>query len=118
MVQKALKAAEELAERGIDAEVIDLRTLAPLDLDTVAASVKKTKRLVIAHEAYKKAGIGAEIAASIGEAVFDYLDAPILRVGSKHSVMPVSPVLQHAVTPDWGDIADAVRFVMEGVDIR
>lgn len=117
MVPKALQAAEELAKRGILVEVIDLRTIAPLDLDTVASSVRKTKRLVIAHEAYRTAGIGAEIAASIGEVVFDDLDAPILRVGSKHSVMPVSPVLQNEITPDRSDIVAAVLSVMEGVAV-
>lgn len=117
MVPKALQAAEELEKQGIRVEVIDLRTLVPLDLATVAESVKKTKRLVVAHEAYRSGGIGAEIAASIGEAVFDDLDAPILRVGSRHSVMPVSPVLQQAITPDKSDIVSAVQSVMEGVAV-
>lgn len=115
MVPKALQAAEELAKEGVSVEVIDLRTIVPLDLETVAASVRKTKRLVIAHEAYRHGGIGAEIAASIGEAVFDDLDAPIMRVGSRHSVMPVSPVLQDMVTPNKNHIAAAVHALMEGV---
>ncbi|UVI32971.1 alpha-ketoacid dehydrogenase subunit beta [Paenibacillus spongiae] len=117
MVSKSLQAAAVLEKQGISAEVIDLRTIAPLDLDRIAQSVRKTKRLVIAHEAYRHGGIGAEIAASIGETVFDYLDAPIMRVGSKHSVMPVSPILQDAITPNQNDVIAAVNSVMEGVKV-
>ncbi|HSB73167.1 MAG TPA: alpha-ketoacid dehydrogenase subunit beta, partial [Candidatus Methylomirabilis sp.] len=82
MVQKALRAAERLAAEGIDAEVIDLRTLAPLDLGTVLRSVRKTNRVVIAHEACRRGGFGGELAAQIQEEAFDFLDAPIRRVGA------------------------------------
>ncbi|MBB6670779.1 alpha-ketoacid dehydrogenase subunit beta [Cohnella nanjingensis] len=115
MVPKSLQAARELEKEGISAEVVDLRTIVPLDVNTVAESVKKTKRLVIAHEAYKFGGMGAEIAAQIGEAVFDYLDAPIVRVGSKHAAIPVSPVLQEQITPGKAEVVAAVQSVMEGV---
>ncbi len=115
MVSKSLQAADELQKLGISAEVIDLRTIVPLDLETVAESVKKTKRLVIAHEAYRRGGIGAEIAASIGEIVFDYLDAPIVRVGSKHAPIPLSPVLQEYINPNRNDVVEAVKSVMRGV---
>jgi pyruvate dehydrogenase E1 component beta subunit len=112
MVHKALAAAEELAPEGIDVEVIDLATLAPLDFDTVAASVKKTARLVVAHEAWKIGGFGAEVAAQAAEACFYDLDAPVVRVGAPHIPLPLAKPLRDAFLPDAGDIADAVRKVM------
>src|SRR5207248_1583949 len=84
----ALKAAEELAKEGIEAEVIDLRTLRPMDTDTIVASVQKTGRCITVEEGWPQAGIGAEIAARIIEHAFDYLDAPVLRVSGKDVPMP------------------------------
>ena len=109
MVGVALKAAEKLAEEGIDAEVIDPRTLAPLDLETIVASVKRTGHLVIAHEAVETGGVGAEIASRVQEAAFNELAAPVLRVGAPFAPVPTSIVLERAFVPDEGRIIDAVR---------
>lgn len=117
MAVQALQAAADLEHRGISAEVIDLRTLAPLDVALVAESVKKTKRLVIAHEAYRHAGIGAEIAASIGEAVFDYLDAPIRRIGSKHAPFAFAKGLQEYIVPSKEAIVDAALSAVQGTGL-
>ncbi len=86
-----------------------------MDLGLIVQSVKKTKRLVVAHEAYRFAGIGAEIAATISEAVFDYLDAPILRVGSKHAPYAFAPGLQQYITPVKQDIVDTALQSLKGV---
>jgi len=109
MVQKALEAAEELAKEGLQAEVIDPRTLVPLDKDTLVQSVAKTGRVVIAHEAHKRSGPGAEIAAVLAEEAVEYLDAPILRVAAKNVPLPYSPELENYVLPGTADILDAVR---------
>ena len=109
MVAFALQAAEALAVEGISVEVIDPRTLAPLDADTIARSVAKTGRLVVAHEANVTGGAGAEIAARVGYMAFDYLKAPIERVGAKDSPIPFSPVLERHILPDDGDVIEAVR---------
>jgi pyruvate dehydrogenase E1 component beta subunit len=108
MVYEALAAAEELAGKGISAEVIDPRTVTPLDMETIIASVKKTHGVVIAHEAVKCAGAGAEIAARIAEEAFDYLDAPVTRVGAPFTPVPFSPPLEQAYIPGSADIVDAV----------
>jgi 2-oxoisovalerate dehydrogenase E1 component len=112
MVPAALRAAAELARDGIEIEVIDPRTLRPLDLDTIVTSVRKTNRLVIAHEAWTKWGYGAEIAASVTEAAFDWLDAPPARVGMRDVPMPYNDTLERAVIPGPADIAAAVRAVL------
>lgn len=109
MVGEALEAAEELAGRGIDVEVIDLRWVSPLDLDTVLASVERTSRLVVAHEANVTGGLGAEIAAQVSHRGFDLLDAPVERVGAPDIRIPASPVLQRAVMPDRKSIVAAVE---------
>lgn len=114
MVSKALKAAESLAGQGVDVEVIDLRTPFPLDLDTVEASVRKTNRLIVAGEAPRNGSITSEVAASIQEAVFDYLDAPVLRVGADHAPIPHSPPLMEALIPKVEDVERAVRYAMRG----
>jgi len=111
MVHTALEAAEALAGDGVLAEVIDPRTISPLDIDTIAASVKKTHRLVIAHEAVKTGGAGAEIAAQVIEAVFDYLDAPIVRIGAPFTPVPFSVPLEKAFIPGAADIAAAVKRI-------
>jgi pyruvate dehydrogenase E1 component beta subunit len=112
MVKKSLQAAEQLAREGIDAEVVDPRTLVPLDKPTLIESAAKTSRVVIAHEAHKRAGPGAEIAAVLAEEAIEYLDAPIARVGAKNVPLPYSPVLENYVLPDVSDIVAAAKAVM------
>ncbi len=112
MVWDALEAAEKLAGRGIDAEVIDPRTLQPLDMGLIIDSVKRTHRLVVAHEAVRFGGIGAEIAAQVAEEAFDYLDAPPQRVGAPFTPVPFSPVLEQAWLPGAQQIMDAVLNVV------
>ncbi|HOJ82852.1 MAG TPA: alpha-ketoacid dehydrogenase subunit beta [Acetomicrobium flavidum] len=109
MVHKALEAAEELSKEGISVEVIDPRTLQPLDGETIIESVKKTHKVVIVHEAVKFAGPGAEIAAMIAEEAFDYLDAPIKRVAAPFTPVPFSPVLEQAYIPSKEKIIAAVK---------
>jgi len=113
MVHTTLRAAEKMAGQGIDVEVVDPRTLYPLDMETIIASVKKTHRLVITHEEVKFAGSGAEIAAQVAEKAFDYLDAPILRVAAPYCPVPFSPVLEKAYIPSEEDLIAAVEKVME-----
>ncbi|HID16549.1 MAG TPA: alpha-ketoacid dehydrogenase subunit beta [Candidatus Atribacteria bacterium] len=113
MVHEALAIAEELSKSdGIEIEVIDLRTLVPWDKDRVIESVKKTNRLIIAHETWRRAGWGAEIAATIQEEAFDYLDAPIGRVGAKNVPDPFSPVLEEFVIPDKNDIREEIHKIL------
>ena len=112
MVGEALAAAEQLAAAGIAAEVIDPRTLVPLDLEAIVASVKRTGRLVVAHEAVRFGGIGAEIAASVGAAAFDHLDAPIERVGAPFTPIPLSPPLEDAYLPGAADVLAAARATL------
>jgi acetoin:2,6-dichlorophenolindophenol oxidoreductase subunit beta len=100
MVHEALKAAERLKEFGVDAEVIDPRTLQPFDTATVVKSVQKTHRAMVIHEAVRFGGFGAEIAAQIQEEAFDYLDAPIARVGAPFSPVPFSPALEAHYVPN------------------
>jgi pyruvate/2-oxoglutarate/acetoin dehydrogenase E1 component len=109
MVHTALEAAEKLATDGISAEVIDPRTLSPLDMETISASVKKTHRLLVAHEAVKIGGAGAEIAAQVAEEAFDYLDAPIVRVGAPFTPVPFSPPLEQAFIPGVDTLVAAVK---------
>jgi len=112
MVTKVLKAAELLAKEGIEVEVIDLRTLVPLDLETTLQSIRKTNRAVIVHEGCRRGGIGAEMASTITEEAFDYLDAPIERVGSLDVPIPYSEPLENAVIPGEKEIVMAVRKVL------
>lgn len=109
MMKKALEAADILAEEGIDAEVIDVRTLRPLDVETLAASVRKTEKAVIVHEAPVTGGAGGEIAAVLQEAAFDYLDAPIGRVGALETPVPYSYTLEQAYLPNTQKIVDKVK---------
>jgi pyruvate dehydrogenase E1 component beta subunit len=109
MVRNALEAADELSRSGTSVEVIDLRTLVPLDMATIAASVSKTHRVVIAHEAVQSGGVGAEISARIGSELFDELDAPVTRVGCPFSPIPFAPELERALLPGTPDIIRAVR---------
>lgn len=111
MVHESLKAADVLIKNGIDVEVIDLRTLVPWDKETVINSLKKTNRLLIVHETWKRAGWGAEVAVTIQEEAFDYLDAPIMRIGGKNIPMPFSPPLQDFAVPDYNDIVKTVNEI-------
>jgi pyruvate dehydrogenase E1 component beta subunit len=111
MVHSALEAAEKLQADGISAEVVDPRCLLPLDTGTILESVKKTNALVVAHEAVKFAGPGAEIAAMVAEEALDYLDAPIKRVGAPFCPVPFSPPLEQAYIPGADDIVAAVKDI-------
>ncbi len=107
----ALKAAEELAKDGIEAEVIDLRTIRPMDTETIVESVKKTGRIVTVEEGWPQSGIGAEIAARIIEHAFDYLDAPILRISGKDVPMPYAANLEKLALPSVSDVVAAAKSV-------
>ena len=109
LVHESLAAAEELAGDGIEVEVIDPRTLVPLDLDTIVESVARTHRLVVAHEAVVHGGFGAEIAAQVQASAFDELDAPVARVGAPFAPIPFSPPLEDAYLADRADVVAAVR---------
>jgi pyruvate/2-oxoglutarate/acetoin dehydrogenase E1 component len=112
MVGEALAASERLAEEGIEAEVIDPRTLVPLDLEAIVASVRRTNRLVVAHEAVEQGGFGAEIVAAAQAAAFDDLDAPIARVAAPFTPVPLSPSLEDAYLPDSEDVYAAARATL------
>lgn len=116
MVHKALDAAEQLAAEGIDVEVIDLRSVRPIDRATVITSVKKTTRLLCVYEGVKTLGVGAEISAIIAESdAFDYLDAPIVRLGGSETPIPYNPELEKAAVPQVPDIFNAARDLVRGV---
>ncbi|TPI20251.1 alpha-ketoacid dehydrogenase subunit beta [Mesorhizobium sp. B4-1-1] len=116
MVQKALDAAAVLEGEGIDIEVVDLRTIRPLDRQTVIDSVKKTSRLLCVYEAVKTLGIGAEVSALVAESeAFDYLDAPIVRLGGAETPIPYNPDLEKATVPQVPDIIAAARDLVKGV---
>jgi pyruvate dehydrogenase E1 component beta subunit len=107
----ALKAAEKLASEGIDTEVIDLRTLKPMDTDTIVASVQKTARLVTVEEGWQQSGVGAEIAARVMERAFDYLDAPVARVSGKDVPMPYAANLEKLALPSVVEVVEAAKAV-------
>jgi pyruvate dehydrogenase E1 component beta subunit len=113
MVPEAMTAAEQLAESGVEVEVLDVRTVQPLDSHAILDSVRRTNRALIVHEAVTFGGIGAEIASQIQEEAFDYLDAPVLRLGAPFSPVPFSPVLERAYIPDSNRIAGGVRRLLE-----
>ncbi|MFC1981273.1 alpha-ketoacid dehydrogenase subunit beta [Chloroflexota bacterium] len=115
-VNRALQAAEALEKDGIDLEIIDLRTLKPLDEDVILSSVKKTGRVMIVHEACKTGGFGGEIAAIVAEKAFDFLDAPIRRAAAHDSPLPVNPRLEDYVIPKKEDIM-AVAMELMGKEI-
>ncbi len=108
-VSRALEAAELLAKEGIDAEVIDPRTVAPFDYETIFESVKKTGRLVIAHEAAKIGGWSAQLSSEVTEHMFKYLDAPIMRLGAKHCPLAFNINLENAIVPQVSDIVEAAK---------
>jgi pyruvate/2-oxoglutarate/acetoin dehydrogenase E1 component len=109
LVHESLKAAEEAEKDGISVEVVDPRTLLPLDEEAIVASVRKTTRCVTAHEAVTRAGFGAELAAIVQHGAFDWLDAPIERVGARFTPLPFAPVMEQWVVPHAADVLDAVR---------
>ncbi|MEY8752607.1 alpha-ketoacid dehydrogenase subunit beta [Alkalicoccobacillus gibsonii] len=116
MVHKSLEAAEQLESEGISVEVVDPRTLVPLDEETIVESVKKTGRLIVVHEAVKRGGFGGEIASMIAESeAFDYLDAPIKRLGGKAVPIPYNPELEKAAVPQVQDIVEAVKDTLKGL---
>jgi pyruvate/2-oxoglutarate/acetoin dehydrogenase E1 component len=113
MVVEATKAADSLAEQGVRVEVIDPRCVQPLDIDTITASVRKTNRVLIVHEAVEFGGIGAEISSQIQESAFDYLDAPVARLAAPFAPVPYAPVLENAYVPDAARIEASVRRLLE-----
>jgi len=112
MTYLCLEAAELLAKEEIDVEIVDLRTLKPLDFALIAESVKKTYNVLIVHEACLTGGFGGEIAARIGEELFDYLDAPVMRIGAKDVPIPFSPVMEDFVLPKVSDVVEGVKKVL------
>ena len=113
MVPEASKAAKKLEDSGISVEIIDPRTVQPLDTATIVDSVKKTNRVLIVHEAVEFGGIGAEISSQIQEAAFDYLDAPVARLAAPFAPVPYAPILENAYVPDAPRIEAAVRRLLE-----
>jgi pyruvate dehydrogenase E1 component beta subunit len=111
-VEKSLQAAEFLASEGIDVEVVDLRSLRPMDTETIVKSVKKTNHLVTVEEAWASCGIGAEVSARVMEEAFDWLDAPVLRVSGKDVPMPYAANLEQLALPQVSDIVEAVKTVI------
>jgi pyruvate dehydrogenase E1 component beta subunit len=109
MVKKSLEAADALAQQGFSAEVVDPRTLVPLDKATLVQSVAKTGHVVIAHEAHRRSGPGAEIAAMLAEEAVEYLDGPIIRVAAQNVPLPYSPILENRVLPSLNDIVNAAK---------
>jgi pyruvate dehydrogenase E1 component beta subunit len=112
MLEASLKAADQLAQEGIEAEVVDLRTLRPLDMEPVLDSFKKTNRAVIVEEGWRSYGIGAEVASNIYEQAFDYVDAPIQRVAQKEVPLPYNRTLEQLALPQMEDIIKSVREVL------
>jgi 2-oxoisovalerate dehydrogenase E1 component beta subunit len=109
MVHTALDAAAQLAEAGVQAEVVDLRSLAPLDRDAILETVSKTSRVILLHEATRTGGIGGELAAIIAEEAFGYLDAPVTRVASLDTPVPYAPPLEAAFLPKVEDVVSAAK---------
>jgi len=112
MAQVSLAAAEQLAGQGIDAEVVDLRTLRPLDMDTVVESVKKTHRALVVEETSKMGGFAGEVSSQIQEAAFDFLDTPVRRLAGVEAPIPYSPPLEKIAIPDAASVAEAARQVL------
>jgi pyruvate dehydrogenase E1 component beta subunit len=112
MLQTSLEAAERLAQDGIEAEVIDLRSLRPLDMEPVIESFKKTNRAVIAEEGWRSYGVGAEVAARIYETALDYVDAPVQRVAQKEVPLPYNRELEQMALPQVDDVIRAVKEVV------
>jgi 2-oxoisovalerate dehydrogenase E1 component beta subunit len=109
MLHKCLEAVEAVATEGVDAELIDLRSLVPLDREAILASVRKTGKALVVHEATRTGGVGGEIAALIAEEAFDALDGPVMRLASEDTPVPHNPVLEAAFQPSVEEIAAAIR---------
>lgn len=116
MVKMSLRAAEILVKEGIDAEIVDPRTLVPLDEETIINSVKKTGRAMVVHEAWRRVGIGAEIVAILAEKAFNYLKSPIIRVAAENVPIPFSPVLENFVLPNEDKIVKAAKSIFDKED--
>ena len=112
MVPEALQAAEQAEQEGISVEIVDPRTLLPLDEETILDSVRKTTRCVTAHEAVTRGGVGAELAAVVQAGAFDYLDAPIERVGAKFAPLAFAPAMEQWAVPHAADVLEAVKRTM------
>jgi 2-oxoisovalerate dehydrogenase E1 component beta subunit len=112
MLWTALEAAETLAGEGVSAEVVDLRTLLPLDRETVCASVKKTSKVLLLHEDTRTGGMAGELAATISESVFEHLDAPIVRVTAPDTPVPYSPPLEEAFLPNAQKVIEKARWLV------
>jgi pyruvate dehydrogenase E1 component beta subunit len=113
LVHEGLTAAEQAEQDGVSVEVLDPRTLQPLDSDAIVSSVKKTNRCVVAHEAVTRMGFGAEVAAVVQHEAFDWLDAPIERVGAKFAPLPFAPVMEEYVVPNAKDVLEAIQKTVE-----
>jgi pyruvate dehydrogenase E1 component beta subunit len=113
LAHEALDAAGQLEEQGVSVEVVDPRTLQPLDEETIVESVKKTNRCVVAHEAVTRMGFGAEVAAVVQHQAFDWLDAPIERVGAKFTPIPFAPVMEEFVVPHAKDVVEAIQRTVQ-----
>jgi pyruvate/2-oxoglutarate/acetoin dehydrogenase E1 component len=116
MVAVALAATDDLAAEGISAEVIDPRSISPLDVDTIVRSVKKTSRMIVVHEAVEQGGIGAEIVARVQQEAFYYLDSPIIRVAAPFAPVPASPTLETEFVPGKAEIMSAIRHALNSGD--
>jgi pyruvate/2-oxoglutarate/acetoin dehydrogenase E1 component len=116
LVHEALDAASQLEEQGVSVEVVDPRTLQPLDEELIVESVKKTNRCVVAHEAVTRMGFGAEVAAVVQHQAFDWLDAPIERVGAKFAPIPFAPVMEEFVVPHAKDVVQAIQRTVQRSD--
>jgi pyruvate dehydrogenase E1 component beta subunit len=114
MLEASLKAAEQLAEEGIDVEIVDLRTLRPLDMEPVIESFKKTNRAVIVEEGWRSYGVGSEVASRLYEEAFDYVDAPIKRIAQKEVPLPYNRALEQSALPQIEDIVHGVKEVLHG----
>ena len=112
MLEVSLKAADKLSQEGIEAEIVDLRTLRPLDMEPVIESFKKTNRAVVVEEGWPSYGVGAEISSRIYEQAFDYVDAPVKRVAQKEVPLPYNRTLEQMAIPNAGDIIAAVKEVL------
>jgi pyruvate dehydrogenase E1 component beta subunit len=116
LVHEALDAANQLEEKGVSVEIVDPRTLQPLDEELIVGSVKKTNRCVVAHEAVTRMGFGAEVAAVVQHQAFDWLDAPVERVGAKFTPIPFAPVMEEFVVPHAKDVVEAIQRTVQRSD--
>jgi acetoin:2,6-dichlorophenolindophenol oxidoreductase subunit beta len=113
LVHEAVDAAQQLEEQGVSVEIVDPRTLQPLDEEMIVESVKKTNRCVVAHEAVTRMGFGAEVAAVVQHQAFDWLDAPIERVGAKFTPIPFAPVMEEFIVPHAKDVVEAIQRTVQ-----